>query len=163
VPSHSAGRGSKVVAITKSWTKDLNEIRPTRASLSHRMGRQRAARMSIRVGLRGFKWVRGTWPDAGSGLVMRECAKTSKVAVGRSMKSTPTELSRWSLRKVPQGRRGRRGAMAQVPADGGLRDPQAELEQFAVDWGRAPGRVFVGHFGDEVADVFVDGRSAHSA
>jgi len=53
--------------------------------------------------------------------------------------------------------------MAQVPADGGLRDPQAELEQFAVDWGRAPGRVFVGHFGDEVADVFVDGRSAHSA
>ena len=51
------------------------------------------------------------------------------------------------------GRRGDLGAPRHVSSDGSLADRDPELEQFAVDAGRAPERIGVAHLADQGAAV----------
>ena len=53
------------------------------------------------------------------------------------------------------GRGGGFGPPRQVSADRGLADLDAELEQLAVDAGRAPQRVCQAHLADQITDLAV--------
>ena len=57
------------------------------------------------------------------------------------------------VQKATPGRGGDFGPPRQVSPDRGLADLDAELEQFAVDAGRAPQRVGQAHPADQIADL----------
>jgi len=57
------------------------------------------------------------------------------------------------VQKATPGRGGYFGPSRQVSSDRGLADLDAELEQFAVDAGRAPERVCHAHLADQITDL----------
>ena len=57
------------------------------------------------------------------------------------------------VQKATPGRGGDFGPPRQVSPDRGLADFDAELEQFAVDSGRAPERVGQAHAADQITDL----------
>ena len=57
------------------------------------------------------------------------------------------------VQEATPGRGGDFGSPRHVSADRGLADLDAELEQFAVDAGRAPERVGQAHLADQITDL----------
>ena len=57
------------------------------------------------------------------------------------------------VQKATPGGGGGFGPPRQVSPDRGLADPDAELEQLAVDAGGAPERVSQAHLADQIADL----------
>ena len=58
------------------------------------------------------------------------------------------------VQEAAPARGGGLGSPRHVSADGGLADHDAELEQFAVDAGRAPERIGDAHLADQITGLY---------